>query len=208
MLYVFPKEAKSRDYIAGMKNVYFLSGSLLSDILLLRTIIKDYQIDVVHSHFTSSQQNLIILLALILKPRLLYVKHEHGEVQSIGGFRKLIRQMLRSRVDIFVPCNFPISGQLEADHVNANQIIPVPNAIDFSRLDVYEPVLPQEEKQVLMFGSDWYRKGGDVAIKAIMKLENVRLNIALSSGLEQVKEYIRTDFGEIPDLITFLAHLS
>lgn len=205
MVYLFPAEAKSKEYTGNLEHVYFFTGSLLADTLLIRKIIKEHGIEVVHSHFASSQHNLILLLALTFKSQILYVKHEHGEVQQARGYKKYIRQFLRSRVDVYVPCNFPISGQLEADDVSSTKIKAVPNAIDFSRLDVYETLARGEEKQVLMFGSDWYRKGGDIAIKAIQQLDRVRLNIALSSGLEQVKDYIRAEFGELPAFITFLA---
>lgn len=204
MVFLFPLKTKEREYVSRLKHVYYLTGDLIHDTFLIYKIIRKHNINVVHSHFSSSGQNLAIMLSIALKSKIRYIKHEHGEVNKITGFRKIIRQFLRLKVDIFIPCNYPISEQLKADDVATKKIITVTNAIDFSRLDVFEEVKKDTTVQILMFGSDWYRKGGDVAIKAIYATGNAKLNIALSWGLDYVKERIINDFGQIPEFVNFL----
>lgn len=204
MVYVFPAETKKKSYVENMKHVYYLKGKLIPDTLLIRKIIKDYNIQVIHTHFTSSLQNLMVLINVMFNRSIRYIKHEHGEIKKINGYKGIIRNLLRSRVNLFVPCNYPIVQQLVSDGVPAEKIITITNAIDFLRLDNYEQVKKESGIQVLLFGSDWYRKGGEIAIKALIRIPNVKLNIVLSFGLEYVKERIKIDFGQIPEFINFL----
>lgn len=204
MVYLFPMETKNIYYVSEMKHVFYLTGNLIHDTILIRNIIAKYKISVIHSHFSSSEQNFAILLSIVFNSKIRYIKHEHGEIRETSGLRKTIRQFLRYNVDIFIPCNHPIFEQLVHDGVPKEKIFTVTNAVDFSRLDIFEQSKKDDTIQILMFGSDWYRKGGDIAIKAVGMMKNVRLNIALSSGLEAVKENIIRDFGEIPEYVNFL----
>lgn len=206
MVYLFPLATKEISYARELKNVFYLTSNLIEDTKLINDIIKKFDIQVIHSHFTSSKQNFAIMMAILFKPNIRYIKHEHGEVKKISGYRKKIRQFLRSKVDVFIPCNYPIQLQLIEDDVQEKKIKTITNAIDFKRLDKFEKIeIENNNIQILMFGSDWYRKGGDIAIKAIAKMQNITLNIALSSGLELVKELIIKDFGNIPDFVNFLS---
>lgn len=54
-----------------------------------------------------------------------------------------------------------------------------------------------------MFGADWYRKGVDIAIKAVKKIENASLIIIISVGKEKVIADLVKIFGEIPSFVKF-----
>lgn len=211
-VYLFPCQANDKAFVSQLHSVYYYSGNVILDLFLICKIIRTHKIDIIHSHFPSSKNNLLLLLCnLLIFRRLIFVRHAHSEHQNALGYRLLIRKILRNYVNIHIACNYPIYTQLVEDGINKKKVITVTNAIDFLRLDQYKDFDKKDDTniQILMFGSDWYRKGGDIAIKAISEMNNnITLNIVLSHGLDKVKKNILKDFGEIPFFVRFLPPIS
>lgn len=83
------------------------------------------------------------------------------------------------------------------------------NAIDFSRLEKYSEVEIASGNKfvILMFGYTYYRKGVDLAIKALKRINknDIVLAISVSKDVEGFEQEIINDFGEIPDFVKILS---
>lgn len=76
------------------------------------------------------------------------------------------------------------------------------NAIDFDRLQLFSD--NNTSNQVLIFGTDFYRKGVDLAIKAILKLDDSsNLNLLVVTHTpEKTIQLIKSEIGYLPNFVT------
>jgi Glycosyltransferase len=204
VVFLLPNASKSRNYVKNLKTVYFFSNNIISDALLIQKIIQKHKINIAHSHFPSSKNSLSLKLAVYFCKNVHCIQHIHSEYNSTNGLKKIVRIFLRSHVEAFIPCNYPIHDQLLSDGISKNKVITIANAIDFSRLDTFEAIKKDRQPNILMFGSDWYRKGGDIAIKAMMPIPDVTLYIVSSSNPTEIEKYIIKDFGHVPPFVKLL----
>lgn len=218
-IYLFTQDAKSdgaMNWISEMQKagevVEFLSGKMWEDARLIKHLIKEHEVLIVHTHFITMNQYLAVYPAVFGShiPLVMHM-HNHSKIAE-NPVKNMIRRRLYSRC-IMVACSESVYHSLERDYPG-NEKYAIDNGVNFSRLENYVELtnrefnLPEEDKVFLIFGFDFFRKGVDLAIKALDKLRkegySFSLLVSLSTNFEQVEKYIIDILGEMPDWVRII----
>lgn len=218
-IYMFPDWAKTNEaktWIDEMinrgKRVYYFSGNTYSDAKLIRKIVSDENVDIVHTHFLPAKFQVAVKLACVGK-KVSQVVHFHNHSENKQGLSSAFRKVFYKN-SVMIACGKSVYKSVCRDYPS-NISYEVDNGIDPSRLKEYT-VLTHQELTIdndypvcLMFGFDFERKGVDLACLAVQKLweegERVNLLISVSSNYDLVKEKIEKLLGSIPEWL-FLIH--
>lgn len=210
VIYFFSPKAKEKNCVKGLQDlgykVYFGSENVIENMGIMKKIIKQEGVFVLYTHFCSLKTQLQVKLIRKLSSKLKLISHFHNHFAFYDGFLRKKIQFFSFNGDLNIGCSKSV---MESLPYNPNKSIYINNGIDFERLNKYRKIQTDELKSkhiILMFGFDYYRKGVDVAIRALegMNTENTVLAIALSKNKEIVEENIKKDFGKVPDFVTFL----
>ncbi|MCR5485073.1 MAG: glycosyltransferase family 4 protein [Clostridiales bacterium] len=210
--YLFPAEAKKRawadEMIKSGKYVRFLPSDFLKSVKLLKEIISERKITVVHSHFITSKSYVPLYFASLFKniPHIFHAHSvpKHGKRRVVDFFK---RRLMNAKL---VVC---VSKNVERLYTELGfNCVTVTNGIDLSRLDdvgdsVSVPKLPGK-KAVLMFGYDIAIKGIDTAVRSLMKYDcddEYRLFVCVASHIEEVKAELKNISGDYFEKIFFLS---
>lgn len=206
IVYSFPEKAKDIKWVIEFgknRKVYFHSKNVKNNLKMFKKISKENSINIIYSHFAIPKTQ-IILKILNKWKKIKLVQHYHNHYGLPNNiFKKIIIKYIFNG-DLNIACSESV-----AKSIPYKNVIEIPNAIDFSRLDEYENIkLTEDEKIViLMFGFDYKRKGVDLAIKALQDIAqkyNIILCISVSVKLNELKQKIIDEFGEIPEFVKFL----
>lgn len=218
-IYLFTQDARAEgpmQWITEMKKngqvVEFLSGNLMQDAKLIRQLVKEHGVILLHTHFITMQQYLAVYLA-VCGSRLSVIMHMHNHSKPAQNtLKNWLRQFLYSRC-IMVACSQSVYHSLERDYPK-NEKYSIDNGVNFKRLDTYTKLdncdfnLADNEKAFLIFGFDFFRKGVDLAVKALAKLRKegytYSLLISLSTNFEQVEKNIVDILGTMPEWIKII----
>lgn len=215
-IYLFTKAAKHEgpmNWIREMQRqgeeVYFLTESRNQDAGLIRRLIKEKNVKVVHTHFITMQQYLAVYQATF-GSKLPVLMHMHNHSKKVDNpFKNVLRCMLYGKC-IMVACSESVYHSLERDYPK-NEKYSIDNGVNFPRLDTYETLteekfgLEKSEGVFLIFGFDFYRKGVDLAVRALKELRDqghcYSLLVSLSTNFEQVEKNIVDILGVMPSWI-------
>jgi len=206
VIYSFPEKIQNIDWIIEFqktRKVYFHTRNILNNLNYFRKIVKENSINVIYSHFCIPRTQVgLKLLSKFNKVAL--VQHYHNHYQMPNNFVKkmLLKYIFNGNLNI--GCSESV-----AKSIPYKNVVSVPNAINFKRLEKYEniKIKDDDQKVILMFGFDYKRKGVDIAIKVLEDIAekyNIILAISVSVKLEQLKQKIIDEFGEIPKFVKFL----
>ncbi len=215
-IFLLPASARNLawvdEFLSRENEIYFVDRSFfsnsvsLSKVFYLNRICRDHDITIIHTHFIHHNLNLFIL-SRFRRIRILCHLHNHYIFSGYKGYIK--SRILKHTSDLFIGVSHSVA--LEASKVLRTQrVIEIRNAIDFTRLQTEKKSIEPtgDYLQVLMFGWPYYRKGVDVAIRAVLSLIgegfNLTLSIVLAGGDEVVKKEIEKDFLEVPPFVKFL----
>lgn len=219
-IYLFAGEAKSEGPMSWIKEmqqqgeeVYFLAENRNQDAGLIRKLIKEKNVKAVHTHFITMQQYLAVYQATFGKKIPVFMHmHNHSKVAG-NPIKNIIRRTLYRKC-IMIACSESVYHSLERDYPK-NEKYSIDNGVNFSRLDSYENLreedfgLEKSEGVFLIFGFDFYRKGVDLAVKALKELRNqghsFSLLVSLSTNFEQVEKNIIDILGEMPSWIKVIS---
>lgn len=215
-IYLFTADARGEgamSWIAPMKEqgeeVYFLTENRKQDAALIRRLIKEKEVKLVHTHFITMQQYLAVYYATFHSsiPVIMHM-HNHSR-KAENPVKNSIRRTLYKKC-VMVACSESVYQSLERDYPE-NEKYAIDNGVNFSRLDTYETLektaygLKENEGVFLIFGFDFYRKGVDLAVRAMKELRkqghNYGLLISLSTNFQQVEENIVAILGELPSWV-------
>ena len=202
--YFFPTNSSKIEWVKKMNNVYFFNKSIKSNINIFNKFIKENNIDVIYSHFCLPKTQLAIKISRILNKNIKLVQHFHNHYELPNNIIKKVLFKFVFKGDINIGCSKDVA---ESIPYSKKKVTYVTNAIDFSRLDKYENInLADDKFVILMFGYTYERKGIDLAIKAIRKLanKNIILAISISKNPNEFKQNIIKDFGKIPSFVKIL----
>lgn len=203
--YIFTSKAKGFNWIDNLNNVTFLENNVLENIKIINNFIKKNEIDVMYSHFCLPRTQLAIKITRLMNRKVKLLQHFHNHYCCDKNFIKRCLYNFIFEGDINIGCS---KGVADSIPYKRKKVIYINNGIDFSRLEnyKYEKLGKEEEFSILMFGYTYKRKAVDLAIKAIIKLNNtkIKLLISLSKDEEKFKEEIVKEFGKIPDFVTIL----
>lgn len=203
--YLFTRKAKNVGWINSLENVFYLENNIQNNIKIISNIIDDKKIDIVYSHFCLPKTQLAVKISTTLNKKVKLFQHFHNHYEAPKEFFKKYIFKWIFNGDLNIGCSEDVAKSLP---FKEKKVTFVTNAIDFSRLDKYENIKLDTENKfiVLMFGYTYYRKGVDLAIKAISKLnnENIVLAISVSKNVDEFKQNIIDDFGEVPKFVKIL----
>ena len=212
-LFLFPAGAAELYWVKELqregKQVFFSSGRIVHDAKLLASLIRRYRIGVLHSHFASATMHLAIRLARLACPRVVSIMHVHNHEGGRGGLKNRLKRWIVN-ADLYVGVSEHVSQDMIAKGYSPRKCVPVPNAVDFSRLDSTAPppvARADGRTKVLMFGFDFERKGVDIALEALSRYDHgheMLLMIVLATNLETVRARIEAMFGRVPDWVRLL----
>lgn len=215
-IYLFTADAQnegSMSWIGEMQRqgeeIYFLAENRKQDAALIRRLIREKDVKIVHTHFITMQQYLAVYQATF-GSGIPVLMHMHNHSKKAGNpCKNILRRMLYGKC-IMVACSESVYHSLERDYPK-NKKYSIDNGVNFSRLDAYETLpensfgLEKNEGVFLIFGFDFYRKGVDLAVKALKRLREqghcYSLLVSLSTNFEQVEKNIVDILGEMPSWI-------
>lgn len=217
MVFLFPDGAKNVSWIRQFqqeRRVYFISRSFFSKkinitlIKELQRIIEQEEISIIHTHFVEANYNLFLFSKLIY-PNIRYIVSLHNHYAVTGRFgwiRKIIFKRLYDRV-----CGVSQSVVDSALKIGCSKdkVIVARNSIHFERLktSLQQRIIEHDgyERIVMMLGHPWMRKGTDIAIQAIEKLNEkgkiFKLAIVYSGKVEDYERIIIEKLGQIPPFV-------
>lgn len=212
-IYLFTKEARLEGPMTWIKEmerrgqkVEFLSEHPRKDAAHIKQLIKAENVKIIHTHFITMAQYLSVYSAtMFLKIPVIMHMHNHSR-ELKNPLKGGLRHFLYSKC-IMLACSESVYRSLERDYPQ-NKKNAIDNGVNFSRLDSYREMKHQEfgfeeeEKVFLIFGFDFYRKGVDLAIRALKGLRDkghlYSLIISLSTNFEEVEKNITGILGEMP----------
>lgn len=199
--FVFPKEAKSQKWEVDLSrfNVVY---SEFNDQKLVNTIkccLADTDFAIVHLNFLSSL--LLLKLRRKIGEQANFVFHQHMSVNF--GLKQIVKGVI---LRIFGPKNtiyIGVSPEVYSEvskEVGKKRSRLVLNAIDTGRL---KTVNKFNNSNILIFGTNFWGKGVDLAIKAIQhsKIEGKCNLVIVTHNIEEAHNFILKEFNEIPDFV-------
>ena len=223
VVYLFPSVAEHIEWMQDFKQhhkVYFIERSYnkkltLANVRLLKQIVREYKIGIIHSHFGSYNVTLFVLKRLF-GSSVKFIQHIHGEHVNAMTWKEDIRLWsIRHTFDEFIACGPAVEKSFKP-LLKHSKLITISNGVDFSRLET--PIVGQasdsnkgqnETKNILMFGWPFNIKGIDIALKAVEKVRKqgyeVSLNVILSGDRKRIEQQMRSVCdGKMPDWVSVL----
>jgi glycosyltransferase involved in cell wall biosynthesis len=213
LIYVFYKDTTNcpwaNEMLENKKSLYFLTNKYLKGFFELKKIFKTHNVNILHLHFTAPL--VILLLLKIICSRVKLIAHFHNTLSEYQPDSILYRTKLKIKVFL---CNRILNRACGASEtvlldlvksgLNKRKCFYVDNGIDFSRLDINcengKEICNIPHKKVLMiYGSHFYRKGVDIAIKAI---ENITEQYDITLMIVcQNKDFVLQEIRKICDSV-------
>jgi glycosyltransferase involved in cell wall biosynthesis len=217
IIYAFYKNSLdcnwAKEMVQNNKDIFFINDQNIKGFIELRKIIKNNKVNILHLHFNFPV--IILFLLKIYSPKTKILAHFHNTITGVPGMgikqilKIKIKKILYNRViDIFCGCSEAVYYDLINCGMNKNRCRYIDNGIVFSRLDIdcndgKEIFNIKNKKVILIYGTEFYRKGVDVAINAIKDIVH-KYNIVLLITCQNkyiVIEQIKNILGHIPDWI-------
>lgn len=204
MFYLFPERTSKRKWAKVKPNASFLTNSFFKNIKLVRNIIKNNNIDIIHIHFYSFK---ILMLFKLLNIPCKKIIHLHGMFPKYKGTKKYIMNKLFNGYNI-IGCSDAVTNSF----IYKNNKVCIKNAIYYPRLNKICNIKEFEQyssnEKILIFGYNYFIKGVDVVLEAIEAARREKNNIicfaSISSNATIFKENVIKKFGFFPDWIKIL----
>lgn len=203
VIYIFPEYTKDllwAQKLSQTNTVLYLpeKGRLKTNLNLIN-ICKQYNVDIFHSHFYGLTS--IFLISYFTKTKV--IAHFHNTIDDISFKKRLLYKCLGLSVCKFIGCAKSVYDTLIKSGFNKSKTSYITNCIDFSRLDGsrFGEHKPCAQSNLLILGTDFYRKGVDTALKAIdpiAKEFNICLQI-VSHHPKITKDEVIKECGILPD---------
>lgn len=208
--------------IAQGKKVFFVNGKFWHDYRVLKKALKG--VSIVHKHFFENFR--WTLLLKMYAPHAKLIQHIHmmpgvgrNARNLIWKFaRAIVRRMEYKMIDRFCAVSVPAREELEKKYPfvkEKKKIFCIENGIDFKRLEERKSDYTIEKKKelwggsflLLLCGTDFLRKGADVALKAVEKLVNQKIDVKLlfvTNNETRTEKEITDMFGRLPEFVSIL----
>ena len=211
--YIFPISAKKKKWEINLDN-YKVSFLNINDEKELSRYFKENLISgsIIHTHFLIPRQLLKINHAIGTRPNVKIVFHEHMDLDPRGNkLRNILRKLCFKFIfhnEFFIGVSPSVYKRLCLIYGEKNSFL-VENAISFNRLDKkgINPFSADTKKHLIIFGTDYKRKGADIAIRALQKSKynsNLELDI-VTHQIEEAQRYIVQDNKTIPNNVKILS---
>ena len=207
VIYVFPQSAKEKEWISDLRQnnkVLFLSdGQIQGNLDLLRWC-KYERIDVLHVHF----YGLVTGCFVGWLSKTIVIHHFHNTWEKSGMLKTKALKLFSKSADKLVGCSKAVYDSLAKAKFTMDNTLYITNCIDFTRLDIVKDHNPfkNDKNNILILGTDFYRKGVNYALKAIGGIQavyNLQLNI-ITHQFDKSEELIKQEIGYFPDWISLI----
>lgn len=184
----------------------FISDSVIPDAKSIAGLMRRYSFCLVHTHFAESKHILAVKAAMLLTgTKIPVVDHHHARVHPLQNpVKQWIKNLLWSG-DIMVACGEKVAEDFAACKMR-NESRLIENAIDFTRFP--DVRISERPLNILMFGYNYRIKGVDIALdaceNAIKKHPQLKLQICVATGMENIRKEIANRFGSIPRWVELL----
>lgn len=217
VVYLLPEESKGADWVGDLDGasspVFYFKNSLTGlyhNTKKISKIIKEYNINVIHSHFADYRQHLPIALARAGKKNIEYIVHSHREPVVRNHLYDKLAAFV-TNATLYIAVSESIKNKLS---INGRRAVTLLNGVDFSRLELSDPTVKKSDyktdgytQNILMFGYDFEEKGVDFVIKTLTDYDpehKFRLLVAVSENVDEATKAVREACGEVPDWIKLL----
>ena len=209
VIWCFPIEAERLDWVQNMKKtrkIYFLESDIYKGKKSLKKMVEKEKIDIIYAHFINLKEKIMFMI-IQHKYKIKCITHEHNHIKKNKCLKKKIKMFIERKF-IHIGCSKDVEQDMLAYGIKKENVTYVENAIQFERLEKWEKLknsyynIPENAIKILMFGGGYYRKGVDIAIGAINKLNsqkklNIYLLIVCSGGQDEIKSTIYREYGKI-----------
>lgn len=205
--------AWAKKLVSDGNPVYFFRlsvGAIFKNAGIIRKIIKDYNIGIIHSHFSNYKIHIPVSLAAAGRKDIDYIVQVHTEPSQKKPFYDKLA-VIFTNATLYIAVSDSIKNNLA---INGRRAVTIPNAVDFSRLEMCDRTVKKEDyisypgqKTVFMFGHDFESKGVDFVIKSLSdydKEHKLQLLIAVSENGNRISSRIKEIYGEFPEWIKLL----
>lgn len=202
MLYAFPQEAKEIGWVKelGCEGcVLYFNRRRPQYMVDLLKLCKKNHVDIVHLHFCGVTNTLLLQLFSHVK----IVVHYHNTINPLPLLKRLIYKVASYRISKFIGCSHYVMETMLENGFAKEKCMYVTNCIDFKRLDVVHNsnVLSNGKANLLIFGTDFYRKGVDLVLKALSSIAE-KYNLCLhifSHNQKSAEENVKSVMGYFPN---------
>lgn len=208
-IYLFPSRAKNtvaKIWISEMnkekKTAYIQEENFLKNLLLFLQIIKKHKVTHIIRHFSDLHVDIIIKFLFNSKRVIRFFHCGYTEKKDL---RHMLRRFLWKNNKLVGVSN-SIANEVQRAFPDFF-VAPVVNAIHFERLEKVDPMIKADAVSLLMMGWDYERKGVDLAVKVVGKLQkkyNLILQIIGDKNEEKIRELVNQIVGENPNWIRYL----
>ena len=216
-VYFIPEACRDFDWVrklsTGGMRVYFFNPSLkavIKNVILIKRLIKDFEIEIIHSHFADYRIHIPISLAMTGRKNIDYIVHVYQEPNIKKNFYDRLA-MIFTNATLYIAVSDSIKNGLD---ITGRRSVSVPNAVDFSRLEFVDRsigkgdfITAAGQSIVFMFGHDFESKGVDFVTRSLFEYDiehKFQLLIAVSENKDKIESSIKSVYGSIPDWITLL----
>lgn len=216
-IYLLPKACSEFDWAKklsenGMTVYYFKPGitTILKNKRLIKRIIKEHDIGIIHSHFADYRIHIPVSLAISRNKSIEYIVHVHQQPSTKKSFYDKLA-IIFTNATLYIAVSDSIKNGLE---ITGRRAVSVPNAVDFSRLEFVDKsvqkgdfITAAGQSLVFMFGHDFESKGVDFVANTLAEYDKehkLQLLIAVSENEEEIKNNLKSVYGKLPYWITLL----
>ena len=210
VIIVLPEKIKNCSWVSEISScfneIYFFSNSLIKNIKLTKCILSRYEVSIIHTHFVGTNHLLAIKIGCFgISKKVSIVEHYHNHYTYNNSIIKKTCKKYIMKNDYIIGCGPGVAKSLKNGGLK-NEIVCIDNAIDFSRFKI--EFNNKKSKNFLMFGADFYRKGGDIALKAFEKVckvyPEVKLQICVSVGMDAIYGEVLSQLKYFPEWVELL----
>lgn len=181
LLFLFPMSAQNLDWVSKLAvthKVFFVPSGRIQENMFISKICRQEKVDVAHVHFYGMISSFLVGWLTHTK----VINHFHNIQEDFSPMRKIANSFFCLSSKKLIGCSKEVMRTMIQANMPKRKCTYVTNCIDFKRLDRIKEKHPFDDKKVnlLILGTDFYRKGVDIALKAlqpIAKKYNIVLNI-------------------------------
>ncbi len=216
-VFLMPEACRAFDWThklsaAGMRVCYFSPDikSVIKNIILIKKLIDDFDIQIIHSHFADYRIHIPVYAAAAGRKNIDYIVHVYQQPQNKKSFYDKLA-VLFTNATLYVAVSDSIKNALT---ITGRKAVTVPNTVDFSRLEFIDRNIKKSDfitksgqNTVFMFGHDFESKGVDFVARSLAEYDtghNFQLLIAVSDNKDRIERSIKSVYGDIPEWITLL----
>jgi len=220
VVYLFTEIARQQNWCADLlkenKTVYFIDVSFFSkrikyqNIRRLVDIIKEEQIDILHTNFVAYNYTLFVIKFFFLSRIKIVGQFQNHFIVPENRYKKIKIFFTKATFDRIIGVSESVVESIIDAGINPDKITCITNSLATERLGKYDNYCLSDDNQnvILMFGWPFKRKGVDIAIEAIRQLNSAGsdliLAISLSGGQSIFENEIKKQLEVVPQWIKLL----